>query len=154
MRFLLVSDSHGNNAILEDLYSQYPNMDLYLHAGDSEAYTPFDLHQFISVKGNCDHFIDLPESFSFVTPYGKCLMKHHPYLRQNEKKDIKIFIHGHTHISEANYEDNIYHICPGSISYSRRGEESYMILNITEKSIQLTLYELETKNVLYTREIL
>ena len=154
MKILLVSDTHGNNAILQDLYNQYPNMDRYLHAGDADAYSDYEIYPFSVVKGNNDYYGNYPESISFDTPYGKLLMKHRPYLHQNESDKIKIFIHGHTHIPEVNFEDGFYSICPGSISYSRRWKETYMILDIKEKSIILTLLELETKKVLYTREIL
>ena len=60
MKILLVSDSHTQSQILQDLYHQYPNMDLYLHAGDLEA-DEQSIRPFDCVKGNCDHFSRLPE---------------------------------------------------------------------------------------------
>ena len=55
MKILLVSDSHSDYTALDQLAAKYPNMDLYLHAGDSEQ-DEFSIKPFISVRGNCDHY--------------------------------------------------------------------------------------------------
>ena len=49
MKILLVSDSHGDYSSLDRLYKMYPEMDLYLHAGDSEQ-DEFSIKPFISVS--------------------------------------------------------------------------------------------------------
>mgnify|MGYP003297992236 CR=1 FL=1 len=55
MKILLVSDTHGNNEALDKILKIHPDMDLYLHLGDSES-TPELLRPFVTVKGNCDFY--------------------------------------------------------------------------------------------------
>ena len=62
MKILLVSDTHGNNVALDALVKKYPNMDLYLHCGDSES-DEYSIYPFRSVKGNCDYFGDFNEGW-------------------------------------------------------------------------------------------
>ena len=153
MKILLVSDTHGRNDVLEQLYKCYPTLDLYLHAGDSEAYGSYALGPFVTVRGNCDYDYNLPNLYQVDTPSGKLVMKHVPYLHENEKKDTRIFIHGHTHKNEVKVVDNILYICPGSLSYSRNGPESYMIIDIITNKILINLRDLETHKTIYQKEI-
>ena len=152
MNILIVSDSHGNDQKLQSLYKQYPNMDLYLHAGDSQsmsaAILPFD-----SIRGNCDYY-DFDAKRLIYTPRGYLLMKHFPNLSAKEMKDIKFFIHGHTHRYKIETQGDVLIICPGSISYPRDDSlGSYAILKIEEDKVEVTIYELETKNILCTRKL-
>ena len=55
MKILIASDSHRNDEILYQLVSEYPNMDLYLHAGDSQSF-PEGIYPFDSCQGNCDSY--------------------------------------------------------------------------------------------------
>ena len=139
MRILLVSDSHGNCVALDKLLKKYPNMDLYLHAGDLEA-DEQSIRPFDCVKGNCDRYSSLPERRIIHTPYGNLLMTHLPYLPNNIAKEyqIKIFIHGHTHRRRFELINDVYYINPGSISYPRDGHDlSYAIVNITNESVDV-----------------
>lgn len=145
MKILLVSDSHGNSMALDELLKKYPNMDLYLHAGDLEcdeqSIRPFDC-----VRGNCDHFSQLPERRIIPTPIGYLLMQHLPYLPQDIVKqyNIKIFIYGHTHRRKFELINGIYYINPGSISFSRDGNDlSYAIITITNESVDVCFKSLE-----------
>ena len=75
MRILLVSDSHGEKEILDQLIIRWPDVDLYLHAGDSlqEARS---IYPFRTVRGNCDFYYDLQNELIIPTPFGKILMRH------------------------------------------------------------------------------
>ena len=148
MKILVVSDSHGNDEILQELYSQYPNMDYYLHAGDSQS-SSMVIYPFDSVLGNCDYY-DFDRCRRIKTSVGDIFMKHFPTLRSNEAKDVKIFIHGHTH-KNALYIDNdgLITLCPGSISRPRDGTiGSYVIINIENERIEIKVIEAETNNIL------
>lgn len=139
MKILLISDTHGNNVVIDKLVEMYPNMDKYLHAGDVEG-DEYSLAPFDAVKGNCDHYSTLPIQRIISTPYGNLFMTHEPHMPINIKKeyDIKIFIHGHTHRRKFVQENGLYIINPGSISFSRDGYElSYAILTITENDVQV-----------------
>ena len=99
MKILLVSDTHGNNEVLDKLVKKHPNMDLYLHLGDSES-TPEMLRPFVTVKGNCDYFSDADEKFMIRTDVGYLFATHKPPLvnqKEAEANGIKIICHGHTH---------------------------------------------------------
>ena len=139
MRILLVSDSHGNSEALDKLLIKYPNMDLYLHAGDLEA-DEQSIRPFECVKGNCDHFSRLPERRIINTPFGALFMTHLPYLPKEivEKYNIKIFIYGHTHRRKFELVDGIYYINPGAISFARDGFDlSYAILTIASEKVEI-----------------
>ena len=145
MKLLIVSDSHGNSAALDELLKKYPNMDLYLHAGDLEcdeqSIRPFDC-----VKGNCDHYSRLPERRIIHTPIGYLLMQHLPYMPNDIMKEynVKIFIHGHTHRRKFEKKDDLYIINPGAISYPRDEYDlSYAILTITSDNIDVQFFTLE-----------
>ena len=144
MKILLVSDSHGDYKSLERLYNIYPNMDLYLHAGDSEQ-DEWSLKPFISVRGNCDHYYDFPNFLVIPTTQGNIYVQHTPYISKsviNEHK-AKIVIHGHTHTRRLEKVNDILYVNPGAISYARdKYDGSYTILNIDEKQIEVKFYTL------------
>ena len=147
MKILVVSDSHGNDGILVDLYEQYPKMDLYLHAGDSQSST-MAIYPFDSVQGNCDYY-DFDRCRRVITPQGYLFMKHYPSLNAKEKEGVKIFIHGHTHRNTLYIEDGIITLCPGSLSHPRDGTlGSYATIEINEEKIEINIIELETKTIL------
>ena len=147
MKILVVSDSHGNDSVLKDLLKEYPKMDYYLHAGDSQS-TSYALFPFDSVRGNCDYF-DFDNVRRINTPMGYLVMKHYPVLNSNEEKTTKIFIHGHTHRYAVYKENGHITICPGSITHPRDGSlGTYAILEIETDHINIFIVELGTKNVL------
>ena len=145
MRILLVSDSHGNNAAIERLAKLYPNVDLYLHAGDSESYE-FAIEPFRSVLGNCDHFADFPEHLEIPTPYGKIWMQHRPHIEVSKLKEhgIRLFLSGHTHRRDYHVIDGITFINPGAISFPRDDYYlSYAIIEMDENRIDVTFKQLD-----------
>lgn len=147
MKILLVSDTHGNNEALDYLVKKYPNMDLYLHAGDSES-DEYSIFPFRSVRGNCDYFGDFLYQLIIPTPYGNILMRHRPDVDEQTLRDnqIKIFIFGHTHRREFKKEGELYIINPGAISFARdKYDYSYALLDITDKTVTADFHTLEEK---------
>jgi len=145
MKILIVSDSHGNNEALDKLVSLYPKMDIYLHAGDSES-DEYSIRPFDSVKGNCDYFTTAPERRIIDTPLGALLIQHHPVIQNSliQEYKIKFFVFGHTHRRKNIVENGIQLLNPGSISFSRDGyDQSYLILNITDKEYTVEFKELK-----------
>lgn len=145
MKVLLVSDSHGNYDSLNRLFKMYPNMDLYLHAGDSEQ-DEFSLTPFVSVKGNNDRYYDFNNHLLIPTPYGNMYVQHTPYVSNGVIKtnQVKIVVHGHTHIRRNQIINNIIYINPGAISYARdKYAGSYAILTIDINSVDVKFYTLE-----------
>ena len=144
MKILLVSDSHGDYASLDRLAALYPDMDLYLHAGDSEQ-DEWSIKPFISVRGNCDRYYDFPEYLIIPSPYGNIFVQHTPYVSKEllNKHNAKIVIHGHTHIRRNEMKHVILYVNPGALSYARdKFDGSYAILNIESNAVDIKFYTL------------
>ena len=145
MKILLVSDSHGDYETLDHLYHIYPDMDLYLHAGDSEQ-DEWSIKPFISVRGNCDHYYDFPNFLVIPSPVGNIYVQHTPFVSKSvlSEHNPKIVIHGHTHIRRNEIKNGILYINPGAISYARDAYDgSYAIIDIKENNkIEVKFYKL------------
>ena len=144
MKILLVSDSHGDYEALDALAKKYPNMDLYLHAGDSEQ-DEFSIKPFISVRGNCDHYYDFPNYLVIPSPFGNIYVQHTPFVSQSviNEHNAKIVIHGHTHTRRQEEKNGILFINPGAIAFARdKYDGSYAILTIEEKSVEVKFYNI------------
>ena len=144
MKILIVSDSHGRTQEILDLVKKHPNMDLYLHAGDSQE-PKFALFPYQTVRGNCDYDSNMNERLLIDTPYGKLLMKHRPNITKFELDalNIKIFVFGHLHKRAFYKEDGVYFVSPGATSYERdKYNEGYLILNIEKDKIECNFYDL------------
>ena len=145
MKILLVSDSHSDYESLDRLYQMYPNMDLYLHAGDSEQ-DEFSIKPFVSVRGNCDHYYDFPNFLVIPSPYGNIYVQHTPFVSKSviNEHNAKIVIHGHTHSRRNEMINGILFINPGAMSYARdKYDGSYAIINIEENQIEVKFYTLK-----------
>lgn len=149
MKILICSDSHGNDLALVKLFNQYPKCDMYLHAGDSES-DEWSIKPYESVQGNCDYRYDFPLRKIVDTPYGKMLIQHHPQMPIDIVKqyNIKIFVHGHTHIRKEEYdkEHDVLIYNPGAISFARDNNDlSFLILDIDEKNVKATFHSMTEK---------
>ena len=144
MKILLASDSHGDYQALDQLAAKYPNIDLYLHAGDSEQ-DEFSIKPFISVRGNCDHYYDFPNCLIIPSPFGNIYVQHTPYVSKSviNEHNAKIVIHGHTHVRRNETKNGILFINPGAISYARdKFNGSYAIIEIDSKNVEVKFYTL------------
>ena len=153
MKILIAGDTHGNDVILEELVKQYPNMDKYLHTGDSLSY-PEGLLPFVSVMGNCD-FYPFDEKILIRNCAGNLLMKHLPYFSAKERESAYLLIHGHTHIYKISEESDHLIISPGSLTRPRDGSNgTYIILSINENKINIEVIDTFSKSVLISKEVL
>ena len=144
MKILVVSDTHGNNAVLDKLVKIHPDCDLYLHAGDSES-DEQSLFPFRTVRGNCDYFTTANERLLINTPKGYLLMQHKPNIPSDiiSEYDVKIFIHGHTHIRRYEIINNLIILNPGAMSYSRdKYDCSYAIVTIDNDDAKVNFFTL------------
>ena len=144
MKILVVSDSHGHTEEILSLVKQYPKMDVYLHAGDSQE-MEVSLFPYQTVRGNCDYDSNMMKRLLIDTPYGKLLMTHAPFVSEEELKEqnIKIYVYGHLHKRVYKKEDEIYYISPGSTCYERdSNNEGYVILTITKKTVRARFFDL------------
>ena len=137
IKVVVVSDSHGNVDVLKDIALIEQDASIFLHCGDSQVPEAY-LGPFVSVKGNCDFFMDYPPFRIIDTPYGKIYVEHGNRLFPmgvETLKDLgcKIYIQGHTHVKKIVNIDGIYFANPGSITKPRDGDQgSYLLLTLTK----------------------
>lgn len=169
MKYMIISDIHGGinelNKVLDIYYNE--RFDKLIILGDLFNYG-IDLNRneiinrlnllkesILYVRGNCDNnIVDL----LFETPFikemdinNKKVLLTHGHLYSNEYllgSNYDIIISGHTHVSEIRIEKGKLFLNPGSISKSRKGENSFMIIfnnNIYLKNLDNKI--LKQKNI-------
>ncbi len=130
MRLLAVSDTHGNDLILQELLVQYPDLDGYFYAGDSElAYTNPLFQTYAAVLGNMDYDANFPKTVTRTIAGTTIFMTHgHLYGVGFDRSRLadaarevgaRIAIYGHTHVAAAEQHQGVVCINPGSISQPR-----------------------------------
>lgn len=150
MKIVVVSDSHSNLSVLNDIVMQNYDGDYFFHLGDSEL-PQYLLNNFACVRGNND-FNDLPKERDMVIEGFKIHMEHgnnFNFMMNPDKyiknKNCDIFLFGHTHKRLATKVYNTYVFNPGSVTRPRDNEYgTYLILTlINGKEIK---YEFKTLN--------
>jgi len=150
MRYMIISDIHGDiynlNKVLDIYFKE--RCDRLIILGDLFNYG-IDLNRediinrlnsfkdsIIYVKGNCDNNL---KGILFDTPYSKVIdinnksaFLNHGHIYSKEYllgSNYDIIISGHTHVSIIeNIHDKLF-LNPGSISKSRSGENSFIIID-------------------------
>lgn len=154
MRYLVVSDNHGERDILVDLVARYQSqVDYLLHCGDSELRVDDDLFKnFKVVKGNCDYNPAFLEKQVLNADFDKVLLTHGNNLGVNfgltrlrlaaEEEGANLAFFGHTHKLGCEYEGQTLFLNPGSISFPR-GEFAYLdgTYAIVETSLQTIIVQ-------------
>ena len=150
MKYIIISDIHG------DIYNLNKVLDIYLKEQCNKLIILGDLFNYgidlnrndiinrlnlmkdniIYVRGNCDNNVN---GILFDYPYMKeikinnksALLTHGHLYTKNYLlgSNYDIIITGHTHVSGIETENNKLFINPGSISKSRSGENSFIILD-------------------------
>ncbi|MCB5933449.1 metallophosphoesterase [Caldibacillus thermoamylovorans] len=153
MKVLICSDSHGLKEELIQLKKTHPDMDYYIHCGDSELVKDHSAIQgYHVVRGNCDFGNDFPErdliaagnERIFITHGHRDHVKtslmnlHYRAIEQN----ATIVCFGHSHVLGVENIEGILFINPGSIALPRmRKERTYVILEINGASKTVHVYE-------------
>lgn len=138
MKICVVSDSHGDRDILQKIYNANINCDIYLHLGDSQL-DPYLISPFVSVKGNCDYFLDYPNHRIIKTSKGNIYCEHgHIHGKGNisllKENNAFIYLYGHTHIHKLEEINGFYFANPGSCSRPRDDTNgTYLIIDINEE---------------------
>ncbi|HEY8444531.1 MAG TPA: metallophosphoesterase [Bacilli bacterium] len=134
MKIIVISDTHRNQEILQELARIHNDADYFLHAGDS-CLPPSLIYPFLSVKGNCDFYQYQPHLI-IKTPTFNIFMTHgHLYTKTSliasaKLNDCKIAIFGHSHIPFYQNEDGIILLNPGSATNPRgNSKKSYAIID-------------------------
>lgn len=132
MKIVVLSDTHGDANLIEQVYEQELDADAFFHCGDSElAYDDVHFHHMYRVKGNCDfdrNFVDdllvpVGERSIFMT-HGhlyniKMTLTPLDYKAQETGADIVLF--GHSHLLGAEQIGDTLFLNPGSLLLPRGG---------------------------------
>jgi putative phosphoesterase len=158
----LISDTHvpkRARCIPERVFEIFQNIDFIIHAGDLVELTVVDeLEQIapvLAVQGNMDS-IDISGVFPKLNQLKvfdwKIGVMHNPDILSGFDKmreitrqyGFKVFVYGHTHTANINWEDGILYINPGSPTdaASLTNKTSVGLLKITKDSITPQIVEL------------
>ena len=131
MRYVAISDTHGNRNKLLDLLGAGGECDAVIHLGDGENELPLIRSavnaDVIAVKGNNDCFSSLP-LFRTISIGGAgvyCCHGHTLGVRENRAvlaenarhNGCSVALYGHTHISADETIDGVRCVNPGSVGY-------------------------------------
>lgn len=154
MQLLIVSDSHGNRQILDELASRYNNIvDAFVHCGDSELSSDDLIWGLMdTVRGNCDFdsgyqdiFVSRGQDYDYLITHGhRHDVKRTLELLKAEAKNenVHLVFYGHSHVLKFDYEDGIYFINPGSIQSPRGNvlEPTYCLLKVEDSKLAIEVY--------------
>lgn len=152
MKFLIMSDSHGDQRIIEEILKRHIVDDI-IHCGDSEI--PRDWFRMKMVKGNSWNDDNLPYELLLSAENRKIYVTHgHKFgvysglnrlFYKAKSLEVDYCMYGHTHIANYKLIDGILFLNPGSITRPRKGSASYMILDTSDDSC--VLYNINGKEI-------
>ncbi len=131
MKYLVVSDSHGDRQILEEIAAHFrETVDLFIHCGDSELPADDKLFEmFQVVGGNCDFDAGYKERLLLTTPLDRIYVTHghlsdvrfglSKIAYEAAENDATIALFGHTHQIGCEVVQHRLYLNPGSITQPR-----------------------------------
>jgi uncharacterized protein len=153
MKILVISDSHGLEDELIEVYKKYVGeIDHFMHCGDSELPATHEaLLGYKLVKGNCDFDTSIPNEavlniggLHLYATHGhmynvKMTMMNLSYRAEEIEANIVCF--GHSHIAGCELINNKLFINPGSFRLPRgRKERTYCILEIEDRNVTTNFF--------------
>ncbi|MGE7951887.1 metallophosphoesterase [Lysinibacillus xylanilyticus] len=152
MQILVMSDTHGDSDVIEKVRGFFPNIDTFIHCGDSEL--PFShkaLDGMKKVRGNCDIDQAFPDEAVFDIEDVTVFVTHgHLYnvktsilsLSYRAKEvDAQIVCFGHSHILAAEMIEDVIFLNPGSLLKPRgRKEKSFALVEIEDTYFEVKFF--------------
>lgn len=150
MKYIIISDSHGNKKSVEDLLANVQH-DGVIFVGD--GLSDFDnVHgDTLMVRGNCDFFSTVPTIVSKNINGTKVLITHgHLFgvksglgalISEAEKGEYDLVIFGHTHETYFEKIGNITYFNPGSFKKDIFGKSTYGVVDFKENTFLINLLE-------------
>lgn len=152
IKIVAASDNHGYLDPIEEILNCNSNADYYLHMGDC-CDNPKTILPFVSVKGNNDYNLDLPdyrvikiddENSIFMIHGHQLYCDEDDLINEAKKHNCNIILYGHTHTFEDISKNGYRLINPGSCMYNRdRSEPSYAIITIDKGIINVKRINLD-----------
>ncbi len=150
MKIVVLSDTHGDAAIIPDVIAAHPDAAYYFHCGDSElAYEDVHIKDCKRVRGNCDYDVNYPVE-EVVDVEDKTVFMTHghlfnvkttltPLAMRAQEVGANIVLFGHSHVLGAELVDGTLFLNPGSLKSPRgRKEKSYAVIETTADSYSVT----------------
>lgn len=156
MKYLVVSDNHGDRNVLVQLANFWQGkVDGMFHCGDSELDPTDELWQkYIVVRGNCDYHPQFDNECVINLDEDRIYLTHGHLFNVNmgltdlsfsaRDKKATLCFYGHTHKLAAEMEQDILFLNPGSISQPRgqyRHLKTYAIIETSKEQIVVTYYD-------------
>lgn len=163
MRLLVMSDTHGDAAVIQRVREAHSDVDAIIHCGDSEL--PFD-HPYLDgvnkVRGNCDHDDNFPNEVLVEVGGVKIYVAHGHLLNvkstimnllyRTKEVEAEVAFFGHTHELGAELVDNILFVNPGSLLKPRGiKDKSYVIVDYVAQTWTVTAFTDEGKEIFTQR---
>lgn len=152
MRILVISDSH--NYVLDsqlERINEFGSFDILIHCGDkykdAEKFADkLNINKMYRVPGNCDFGVNEKKLVLTEIIEGKKFLITHGHVHNvksgieklkeyAKERNMDVVIYGHTHCPQNEIIDNILFFNPGSTIFSKRGDESFGILEISSDRI-------------------
>ncbi|MFR5265545.1 metallophosphoesterase [Clostridium sp.] len=156
MRIAVVSDTHYNTNVLDNILSEVKDFDMIFHLGDNvkdALYLAKNFHGEVHyVKGNCDIGVAAPDD-KIVEVEGKRFFLTHGhnygvkynlnnlYFKAREL-DVDVALYGHSHIKQIERVENLDIMNPGSASLPRDGSRSIGLIEIKNDNINIKIRNL------------
>jgi putative phosphoesterase len=147
MKILILSDTHGDTSVLQEIKHKHSDANIVIHCGDSEL-PPFLTEDMVIVKGNCDYF-DYSLRRDINIQNHKIHIEHGNLIRIPdqlfvENNDYDIVIFGHSHCAKAIWYGNKLFLNPGSLTRPRDSNlGSYIILEIDNDKVNFNIFRLD-----------
>ncbi|WP_391202304.1 metallophosphoesterase family protein [Psychrobacillus sp. L4] len=155
MKLLLMSDTHGDTKMMEQVMQVHQDVDAVIHCGDSELdFAYFEGKSIHVVKGNCDVDPRFPNDVTFQVENETIYVTHGHlyqikstlmpiYYRAQEVQASVVFF-GHSHLLGAEVNNGILFVNPGSLHLPRgRKEKSYAIVEKLDKQWKVSFFSAE-----------
>lgn len=155
MKFLVISDTHGDIETAIQVYNTLTGIDRILHLGDY-ARDGWMLESRLGIpvtalKGNMDGSFSNEDYLLLNTEFGKVYLSHghmeaakygpENLLYKASSLGCKAAIYGHTHVPVFKDLGGMYLLNPGSLTRPRRGGKgSYATVITSQESFQATIY--------------
>ena len=162
MKYLVVSDNHGNRDVLVDLVHEWEDkVDAMFHCGDSELKDNDILWQnYVVVKGNCD-YSNVYQNETVINNQDNIIYMTHGHLFNvnmgltylslaAKEKNATVCFYGHTHKLAAEMVDGILYLNPGSISQPRGTYshlKTYALVETDNNNLKVCFYTADHKEV-------
>ncbi|NMA65882.1 MAG: metallophosphoesterase [Clostridiaceae bacterium] len=162
-QFLVFSDTHGDIFAMREIINAYPHIDNIIHLGDYCRDTRIIKNEFphlniISVMGNCDFSVDVPEEIIHEVEGKRIFITHGHYLsvksgttrleKKAEKDNLDVVLFGHTHIPLIKMVSSTLILNPGSLGCPRSDSGStYAILKVGKDKVDAVLHRLSSINM-------